>query len=55
MKEETREAAKKNIKKLTEKENTEIMKQKNFETWKNVYEKFYGIPLEYTCEKKNNK
>ena len=25
------------------------MKQKNFETWKNVYEKFYGIPLEYTC------
>ena len=35
--------------KLTEKENTEIMKQKNFETWKNVYEKFYGIPLEYTC------
>ena len=41
--------------KLTEKENTEIMKQKNFETWKNVYEKFYGIPLEYTCEKKNNK
>ena len=41
--------------KLTEKENTEIMKQKNFETWKNVYEKFYGIPLEYTCEKNNNK
>ena len=36
--------------KLTEKENTEIMKQKNFETWKNVYEKFYGIPLKYTCE-----
>ena len=26
------------------------MKQKNFETWKNVYEKFYGIPLKYTCE-----
>ena len=41
--------------KLTEKENTEIMKQKNFEIWKNVYEKFYGIPLEYTCEKNNNK
>ena len=41
--------------KLNEKENTEIMKQKNFETWKNVYEKFYGIPLEYTCEKNNNK
>ena len=37
------------------KENTEIMKQKNFEIWKNVYEKFYGIPLEYTCEKNNNK
>ena len=41
--------------KLSEKENTEIMKQKNFETWKNVYEKFYGVPLEYTCEKNDNK
>ena len=35
----------------TEKENTEEMKEKNFEVWKNVYEKFYGIPLEYTTEK----
>ena len=36
--------------KLSEKENTEVMKQRNFEVWKNVYEKFYGIPLKYTCE-----
>ena len=35
----------------TEKENTEEMKEKNFEVWKNVYEKFYGIPLEYTTKK----
>ena len=40
---------------LKEIEHAEIMKQKNFEIWKNVYEKFYGIPLEYTCEKNNNK
>lgn len=37
---------------LTEKENTEIMKAKNSEVWKNVYERFYKIPLEYTCDKK---
>ncbi len=34
---------------LTEKENTEKMKEKNANLWKNVYEKFYKIPLEYTC------
>ena len=28
------------------------MKNKNFEIWKNVYENFYKIPLEYTTEKK---
>ena len=28
------------------------MKNKNFEVWKNIYEDFYKIPLEYTTEKK---
>ena len=37
---------------LTEKENVQIMKDKNFEVWKNIYEEFYGIPLEYTTQKK---
>lgn len=40
-------------KNLSTKENTEIMKQKNFEVWKKVYEDFYKIPLEYTTEKKD--
>lgn len=34
--------------KLSVKENTEIMRNKNFLCWKNVYEKFYNKPLEYT-------
>lgn len=38
-------------KELSEKENTEIMKQKNFEVWKKVYEDFYKVPLEYTTKK----
>ena len=33
---------------LSQKENVEIMKNKNFEIWKKVYEEFYEIPLEYT-------
>ena len=36
---------------LSEKENVEEMKNKNFEVWKNIYEEFYGIPLEYTTIK----
>ena len=36
---------------LTEKENSKMMLDKNFEYCKNVYEKFYNIPLEYTTEK----
>ncbi|MGN1301552.1 MAG: lysophospholipid acyltransferase family protein [Clostridia bacterium] len=40
-------------KNLSTKENTEIMKKKNFEVWKKVYEDFYKIPLEYTTEKKD--
>lgn len=37
---------------LSEKENVQIMKNKNFEIWKDIYEEFYGIPLEYTTLKK---
>ena len=37
-------------KNLTSRENVEMMLNKNFEVWKNVYEDFYGIPLEYTTE-----
>ena len=40
--------------KLTDRENAEKMKEKNAEIWKKVYEKFYKIPLEYTCDKKEN-
>ncbi len=35
---------------LTDRENTEKMKEKNFEVWKKVYEDFYKVPLEYTCD-----
>ena len=34
----------------TVKENMEIMKDKNYEMWKEVYEKTYGIPLTYSCD-----
>lgn len=37
---------------LSEKENTRIMKNKNFEIWKEIYEEFYKVSLEYTCENK---
>ena len=29
-------------------ENTEILQNKNFELWKEVYESTYGIPLSYS-------
>ena len=32
----------------TVKENTENMKEKNSQVWKDIYENFYNIPLEYT-------
>ena len=32
---------------LTKKQNIQIMKQKNFDMWKEVYENTYKIPLEY--------
>ncbi len=34
--------------KMSEKENSINMRDKNFEIWKNIYEEFYQIPLEYT-------
>lgn len=37
--------------KLSERENTQIMKTKNYEIWKKLYEDFYKIPLVYTTEK----
>ena len=37
---------------LSEKENTVIMKEKNSEVWKEIYEDFYKIPLTYTTENK---
>lgn len=36
---------------LSEKENTESMKEKNYQVWKEIYEDFYKVPLEYTCDK----
>ena len=36
---------------LNEKLNTKLMKNKNYEVWKKVYEDFYKIPLKYSCQK----
>ncbi len=35
-------------KKLTDKENIQQMRDKNFDIWKNIYEEFYETPLKYT-------
>ncbi len=40
---------------LTERENMQIMKDKNFEVWKRIYEDFYKMPLEYECDKEKEK
>ncbi len=37
---------------LSVKENTEMMKDKNFEIWKEIYEEFYKTPLVYTTVEK---
>lgn len=34
--------------KLSERENTTVMRDKNYEIWKNIYEDFYKVPLQYT-------
>lgn len=41
--------------KLSEKENTNIMRDKNFEVWKKVYEEFYNMPLQYNTIKEDDK
>lgn len=33
-------------------ENVELMKKKNYDIWKEIYEDTYGIPLEYSCDPK---
>jgi 1-acyl-sn-glycerol-3-phosphate acyltransferase len=35
----------------TERENAQLMRDKNYELWKDIYEEFYQIPLVYTTEK----
>ena len=32
-------------------ENIAWMRDENYRIWKEIYEKFYGIPLVYDCEK----
>ena len=36
------------------KENMEMLKDKNYAAWKEVYETTYGIPLTYSCENSEN-
>lgn len=38
-------------KNLNQRENTELMLNKNFEVWKKIYEEFYGVPLEYKTKR----
>ena len=40
---------------ISEKENSDIMKEKNAKVWKDIYEEFYKVPLEYTTENKLKK
>ena len=35
----------------TKAENIEMIMNKNSQVWKEIYEKTYKIPLEYTCDK----
>ncbi|MCR5147100.1 MAG: 1-acyl-sn-glycerol-3-phosphate acyltransferase, partial [Clostridia bacterium] len=38
---------------LSEKENTVMMRDKNYDIWKNFYEEFYGVELEYDILEEN--
>lgn len=38
---------------LSQKENMKYLANKNFISWKNVYEEFYGLKLSYSCEEEN--
>lgn len=40
---------------ISTKENAKIMREKNFDIWKNVYEEFYRTPLKYTTIDKKEK
>ena len=40
--------------KLPEKKNANIMREKNADIWKEIYEKFYKVPLEYTTVQEDN-
>ncbi|MBR0351042.1 MAG: 1-acyl-sn-glycerol-3-phosphate acyltransferase [Clostridia bacterium] len=40
---------------LSDRENIEFMKNKNYEIWKNIYEEFYKKPLEYTTIQNDEK
>lgn len=40
--------------KLPIKERTDKMLDENYQVWKNIYEEFYGIPLEYTTIKEES-
>ena len=35
---------------ISERENTIAMKEKNYQIWKDIYEDFYKVPLEYSCD-----
>ncbi len=39
----------------SQRENVEEMMEKNYQVWKEIYEKFYGVPLVYTCDNEENK
>ena len=42
-------------KNLNKKQNINMMRDKNFDVWKNIYENFYDIPLEYETITENMK
>lgn len=35
---------------MTEREQVDAMRNRNYEVWKRIYESFYGVPLTYTTE-----
>lgn len=38
----------------TRAENVELLRKKNYEAWKEVYERVYGVPLTYTCDEESS-
>lgn len=39
---------------LSEREQTDYMREKNYDVWKGIYEEFYGVPLTYTTKDAGN-